>query len=103
MTITTGLCIALVIISIGLILMSAWTYDVKSNGCMIVVFGLLFLVIFGIVKAFAEEVPKPPARAVCWAIRRAVQNYGEAEVTAWARARGVSEREIESGRRCLNR
>ena len=43
-----------------------------------------------------------PAQAVpCWVIRRAVAQYGEAAVEAWARAKGISDREIEKARRCL--
>jgi hypothetical protein len=103
MTILSTLCIAaLAIIIVGSILMSASTYDVKSSGCMIVVVGLLLLIVFGISRALADDSqPKTPSRPTCWAIRKAVQSYGEAEVTAWARSRGVSEREIEYGKRCL--
>ena len=43
-----------------------------------------------------------PAPVVpCWAVRKAVAQYGEAAVEAWARARGVSSNEIEKARRCL--
>jgi hypothetical protein len=43
-----------------------------------------------------------PAQAVpCWVVRRAVAQYGEAAVEAWARARGISDREIDKARRCL--
>ena len=43
-----------------------------------------------------------PAQAVpCWVVRRAVAQYGEAAVEAWARAKGISDREIEKARRCL--
>jgi hypothetical protein len=43
-----------------------------------------------------------PARAIpCWAVRRAVAQYGEAAVEAWARAKGISDKEIEKARRCL--
>src|ERR1700692_3961636 len=45
-----------------------------------------------------------PAYAVpCWAIRKAVAEHGEAAVAAWARARGISDKEIEKARRCLGR
>jgi len=37
----------------------------------------------------------------CWAVRKAVAQYGAAAVEAWARARGISDREIERARRCL--
>jgi hypothetical protein len=43
-----------------------------------------------------------PAQAVpCWVVKKAVAQYGEAAVEAWARSRGISEREIEKARRCL--
>jgi hypothetical protein len=43
-----------------------------------------------------------PAQAVpCWAVKRAVAQYGEAAVESWARAKGISEKEIEKARRCL--
>jgi hypothetical protein len=43
-----------------------------------------------------------PARAVpCWAVKKAVAQYGEAAVEAWARSNGVSEKEIEKARKCL--
>jgi hypothetical protein len=34
-------------------------------------------------------------------VRKAVARYGEAAVEAWARAKGISETEIEKARRCL--
>ena len=37
----------------------------------------------------------------CWVVKKAVAQYGEAAVESWARAKGVSEREIEKARRCL--
>jgi hypothetical protein len=37
----------------------------------------------------------------CWVVRRAVAQYGEAAVEAWARAKGISDKEIEKARRCL--
>jgi hypothetical protein len=43
-----------------------------------------------------------PAQAVpCWAVKKAVAQYGEAAVESWARAKGVSDKEIEKARRCL--
>ncbi|HEY0801864.1 MAG TPA: hypothetical protein VGD54_13545 [Steroidobacteraceae bacterium] len=43
-----------------------------------------------------------PAQAIpCWAVRKAVAQYGEAAVEAWARANGISDKEIEKARRCL--
>ena len=43
-----------------------------------------------------------PAQAVpCWVVRKAVAQYGVAAVESWARAKGISEKEIEQARRCL--
>jgi hypothetical protein len=43
-----------------------------------------------------------PAHAVpCWVVRKAVAQYGEAAVEAWARAKGISDKEIEKARKCL--
>jgi hypothetical protein len=43
-----------------------------------------------------------PAHAVpCWIVKKAVAQYGEAAVEAWARSKGVSEKEIEKARQCL--
>jgi phage terminase large subunit len=44
----------------------------------------------------------PPAQALpCWIVRKAVAQYGEAAAEAWARAKGVSDKEIEKAKRCL--
>ena len=43
-----------------------------------------------------------PAQAVpCWVVKKAVAQYGEAVVESWARAKGISDKEIEKARRCL--
>jgi hypothetical protein len=43
-----------------------------------------------------------PANAFpCWAVKKAVAQYGEAAVEAWARAKGISDKEIEKARRCF--
>jgi hypothetical protein len=43
-----------------------------------------------------------PARAVpCLVVKKAVAQYGETAVEAWARSKGVSEKEIEKARQCL--
>ena len=43
-----------------------------------------------------------PAHAIpCWMVRKAVAQYGEAAVEAWARAKGISQKGIEKARRCL--
>ena len=43
-----------------------------------------------------------PAQAVpCWVVKKAVAQYGEAAVESWARARGISDKEIEKAKQCL--
>jgi hypothetical protein len=43
-----------------------------------------------------------PAHAIpCWVVKKAVAQYGEAAVEAWARAKGISDKEIEKARKCL--
>lgn len=43
-----------------------------------------------------------PTQAIpCWMVRKAVAQYGEVAVESWARAKGISEKEIEKARRCL--
>ena len=43
-----------------------------------------------------------PAQAVpCWVVKKAVAQYGEAAAESWARAKGISDKEIEKARRCL--
>jgi hypothetical protein len=42
--------------------------------------------------------PDPPT---CWAVKKAVAQYGESAVEAWARSKGISEKEIEKAKRCL--
>ena len=43
----------------------------------------------------------PAQAAPCWAVKRAVAQYGEAVVESWARSKGISDKEIEKARRCL--
>lgn len=43
-----------------------------------------------------------PADAIpCWVVKRAVAQYGEAAAEAWARSKGVSNKDIEWAKRCL--
>jgi len=50
----------------------------------------------------ATRLASVPAYVVpCSMVRRAVTQYGEATVDAWARAKGVPDKEIEKARRCL--
>jgi len=55
-----------------------------------------------IVLLIAGLLALSPAQAVpCWVVKRAVAQYGEAAVESWARARGISDQEIEKARHCL--
>jgi len=40
-------------------------------------------------------------RTPCWKIRKWVKDYGYAQVMAYARFNGYSDRDIERGKRCL--
>lgn len=44
--------------------------------------------------SYAHAVP-------CWMIRKAVAQYGEEAVEAWARSKGATEAQIALHRRCL--
>lgn len=59
----------------------------------------VFLMIGLATYAYAADAK--PATFTCWAVRKAVQSYGEAAVIDWARAKGVSEAEITAAKRCL--
>ncbi len=54
-----------------------------------------------VVVALALLVSFPAHAVSCWAVKKAVAQYGEAAVESWARSRGISEKEIEKARRCL--
>jgi hypothetical protein len=44
----------------------------------------------------------PPSHAIpCWAVKKAVAQYGVVAVESWARAKGISDKEIEQAKRCL--
>jgi hypothetical protein len=44
----------------------------------------------------------PPAQAVpCWVVKKAVAQYCEPAVESWARAKGISDKEIEKAKQCL--
>ena len=49
-----------------------------------------------VLLASSPEHPIP-----CWAVRKAVAQFGEAAVESWARAKGISEKEIEQAKRCI--
>jgi hypothetical protein len=43
-----------------------------------------------------------PAHAIpCWIVKQAVAQYGETVAISWAKAKGISDKEIEKARRCL--
>jgi hypothetical protein len=43
-----------------------------------------------------------PADAIpCWAVKKAVAQYGVTAVESWARAKGFSDKDIERAKRCL--
>jgi hypothetical protein len=55
-----------------------------------------------VIVLLAVILPAIPAHAIsCWVVRKAVAQYGEAAVESWARAKGISDKEIERARRCL--
>jgi hypothetical protein len=54
------------------------------------------------VLPFVALLVSSPVDAVpCWVVKRAVAQYGETAVEAWARAKGFSLKDIERARRCL--
>jgi hypothetical protein len=54
------------------------------------------------VLLIAASLLSSPAQAFpCWAVKKAVAQYGEAAVESWARAKGISDKEIEKARRCF--
>jgi hypothetical protein len=42
-----------------------------------------------------------PAHAIPWMVKQAVAQYGAAAVEAWARAHGISDKEIQIEKRCV--
>ena len=51
---------------------------------------------------FTSLLAAAPAEGIsCRIVKRAVALYGEAAAEAWARARGLSDHDIERARRCL--
>ena len=58
----------------------------------------MILIVVTVVALLASS----PAHAIpCWVVKNAVAQYGEAFVEVWARAKGISDKEIEKARRCL--
>jgi hypothetical protein len=54
-----------------------------------------------VVVAIALQCCLPAHDVPCWVVRQAVARYGEAAVESWARAKGISDKEIEQAKRCL--
>ena len=55
-----------------------------------------------VIVLVAVILPAIPAHAFhCWVVKKAVAQYGEAAVESGARAKGISDKEIERARRCL--
>ncbi len=55
-----------------------------------------------VIVLVAVVLPAIPAHAIpCWVVKKAVAQYGEAAVESWARANGISDKEIERARRCF--
>jgi hypothetical protein len=55
-----------------------------------------------VIVLVAVILPAIPAHAIpCWVVKKAVAQYGEAAVESWARAKGISDKEIETARRCF--
>jgi hypothetical protein len=55
-----------------------------------------------VIVLVAVILPAIPAHAFpCWVVKKAVAQYGEAAVESWARAKGISDKEIERARRCF--
>lgn len=55
-----------------------------------------------VIIMFAGMQISPSPRAIpCWAISKAVAQYGMAAVESRARAKGISDKEIEQAKRCL--
>ena len=53
-----------------------------------------------VIVLVAVILPAIPAHAIpCWVVKKAVAQYGEAAVESWARAKGISDKEIERARR----
>ena len=57
--------------------------------------------IFAIVVLAGLQIPSSPHAFSCWAVKKAVAQYGAIAVESWARANGVSDKEIEKAKRCL--
>jgi hypothetical protein len=57
--------------------------------------------IFALIMLAGLQMPPFPHSTPCWAVKKAVTQYGATAVESWARANGISEKEIEKAKRCL--
>jgi hypothetical protein len=57
--------------------------------------------IFTIVVLAGLRVLTPPRVITCWAVKKAVAQYGVPAVESWTRANGVPDKEIEKAKQCL--
>jgi hypothetical protein len=55
---------------------------------------IALLIAASLLSSSAQAIP-------CWTVKKAVAQYGEAAVESWARAKGISDKEIEKARRCF--
>ena len=58
------------------------------------------MILVAIVLAGLQALPAPRVFP-CWAVKKALAQYGAAAVESWARAKGISDKEIEQAKRCL--
>ena len=55
-----------------------------------------------VMVVLADLLTLPTPRVIpCWAVKKAVAQYGAAAVESWARAKGIPDKEIEQAKRCL--
>jgi hypothetical protein len=57
--------------------------------------------IFAFIVLAGLQMSPSPHSAPCWAVKKAVSQYGATAVESWARANGISNKEIEKAKRCL--
>ena len=57
--------------------------------------------IFVVIVLAGLQSLSPPRVIPCWAVKKAVAQYGVAAIESWARAKGISDKEIEQAKRCL--
>jgi hypothetical protein len=57
--------------------------------------------IFTVIVLVGLQILSPPHIISCRAVKKAVAQYGVTAVESWARANGISDKEIEQAKRCL--